>query len=292
MEAFAELADFLLERVGRAAEAAWRQREPARVGWAMTHAVTGLNRRAAYFGGTAVMYGDTALTNFSTWRVASMRPWISWGSGRPMNGAGVVVNVACPSQETENLNEISADFSHETCAVNSAAGTAPACRPAPMRPGWRSLAAPDPTVSVRSRSWINAAAFRGARPSPAGSPRPWTKASPGGDRGFRPAPLPRHAVVLADLPEAQPAVPPFSKPIPVHPQLHVLRLGEVAMATNPFELFHDYATHIEARSPAALTMLRFSSRAVPVATCPQNARLGGAAARTSSSSVPRAGRRW
>ncbi|MCZ7639926.1 MAG: hypothetical protein M5U12_30095 [Verrucomicrobia bacterium] len=29
----------------------------------------------------------------------------------------------------------------------------------------------------------------------------------------------------------------------------------MALATNPFELYHDYATRIEARSPALLTLL-------------------------------------
>ena len=35
----------------------------------------------------------------------------------------------------------------------------------------------------------------------------------------------------------------------------MLRLGDVAIATNPFELYLDYATRIEARSRATLTML-------------------------------------
>jgi len=38
-------------------------------------------------------------------------------------------------------------------------------------------------------------------------------------------------------------------------ELHVMRLGDVAMATNPFELFVDYGVQIEARSPAVQTFL-------------------------------------
>jgi hypothetical protein len=38
-------------------------------------------------------------------------------------------------------------------------------------------------------------------------------------------------------------------------ELHVLRLGDVAIATSPFELFLDYGVQIEARSPAVQTFL-------------------------------------
>ncbi len=38
-------------------------------------------------------------------------------------------------------------------------------------------------------------------------------------------------------------------------ELHVLRLGDVAIASSPFELFLDYGVQIEARSPALQTFL-------------------------------------
>ena len=38
-------------------------------------------------------------------------------------------------------------------------------------------------------------------------------------------------------------------------EIHVLRLGDVAIATNPFELYLDYGVRIEARSPADQTFL-------------------------------------
>ena len=38
-------------------------------------------------------------------------------------------------------------------------------------------------------------------------------------------------------------------------EMHVLRLGDIAIATNPFELFLDYGVQIQARSPAQQTVL-------------------------------------
>jgi len=66
----------------------------------------------------------------------------------------------------------------------------------------------------------------------------------------------RHTVAAANLPEPQPLVEPFYETDPVQPiEFHVLRLGDVAVATSPFELYLDYATRIQAKSPAVLTML-------------------------------------
>jgi hypothetical protein len=42
-------------------------------------------------------------------------------------------------------------------------------------------------------------------------------------------------------------------PAQVPVEMHVLRLGDVALATNPFELFLDYGIEIQGRSKALLT---------------------------------------
>ena len=38
-------------------------------------------------------------------------------------------------------------------------------------------------------------------------------------------------------------------------ELHVIRLGEIALATNPFEYYLDFGVYIKARSPATQTFL-------------------------------------
>lgn len=249
-------ADFFLDRVAPAAEAAWKERRPAQFGWAMSHAVTGLNRRAVYRDGSAVMYGDTTRADFSHTEGGIDTAVDVLGFWNP-DGAlsGVVVNVACPSQETEHLNEVSADFWHEVrLALRARHGPGlfvlPQCAPSgdlSPHPIHRKAAeeAMDRRRGVSRRQEI-ARRIAGAV----------EEALPLAEAVRSPSPEFRHAVVRADLPEHHPVVQPFYETDSVHPaELHVLRLGEVAMATNPFELYHDYATRIEARSPAALTLL-------------------------------------
>ncbi len=65
----------------------------------------------------------------------------------------------------------------------------------------------------------------------------------------------RHTVVTMNLPEQAGHNKPFYETDSVSPaEWHVLRLDDVALAAYPFELYLDYATRIEARSRAPLTM--------------------------------------
>jgi len=110
-----EYASFFLERVSEAVVAAWRGRQPGGMSWALGHAVVGLNRRAHYFDGSSVMYGSTQQDNFSNiegYEDHGVEMLFFWGPDQALTG--IVINLACTSQETEGLSDISADFWHDT----------------------------------------------------------------------------------------------------------------------------------------------------------------------------------
>ena len=66
----------------------------------------------------------------------------------------------------------------------------------------------------------------------------------------------RHTVAKVNLPVKEPPALPFYLTDDVKPaEFHVIRLGDVAIATNPFELFMDYGVLMKARSKAVLTLL-------------------------------------
>jgi hypothetical protein len=66
----------------------------------------------------------------------------------------------------------------------------------------------------------------------------------------------KHVVVRIDLPVYEPSALPFYETDSVRPiEFHVIRLGDIGLATNPFELYLDYGIRIKARSRATLTFL-------------------------------------
>lgn len=251
-----EYAEFFVERVSRAAVEAWERRRPSGVSWALGHAVVGMNRRARYFDGSAVMYGSTNRPDFANlegYEDHGVEMLFFWdGDGKP---TGIVINIACTAQETENLNEISADFWHDVRVelhkrlagdihVFAQCGTSGDLSPHLL---YRSRAE---EAMVKRRGLSNrqeiarriADAVEDVLPPARGS--------------IQAGPVFRHAVARVNLPPAPSAAAPFYTTDTITPvELHVLRLGDIAMATNPFELYLDYGIRMKARSPAVLTLL-------------------------------------
>ena len=66
----------------------------------------------------------------------------------------------------------------------------------------------------------------------------------------------KHMVAKVDLPTQEPHTPPYYKTDSVKPaELHLIRLGDIAIASNPFELYLDYGIRMKARSKAMLTFV-------------------------------------
>jgi hypothetical protein len=250
-----EYANFFIDRVSKAVVQAWRDRKPGAMSWAMGFAMVGFNRRAQYFGGTSVMYGDTTLPKFSHIEghtdpsVGMIFLWTSDGKL-----AGIVINIACPSQETEDLYELSADFWHDVrVELRRRYGKDLYILPQCAAAGDQS---PHPLFRKRAEQAMTERRGLSRRQEIARRVAGAVDdVLPVARAGVKSRLVFRHTVASADLPEQKPSREPFYETDSVHPiEFHVLRLGDVAIATSPFELYVDYGTRIQARSRAVLTL--------------------------------------
>lgn len=111
-------ADYLEFAVGRIADAvveAWEQRQPSGIAYGLGHAVIGRNRRLTYRDGTSQMYGKPGTPEFSHvegYEDHSVYVMTTYDAGQRITG--MVVNVPCPSQVSEQIYRVSADYWHET----------------------------------------------------------------------------------------------------------------------------------------------------------------------------------
>ncbi len=126
-----EYVEFLTDRIAEAAAESWKKRKLGFIAWGMGYAPIGHGRRAIYFDDlskrhgikefsgmytekSASMYGNTADDKFDCiegYADHSAHFLFTFDGNKKLTGA--VINVACTAQETEGLEEISADFWHE-----------------------------------------------------------------------------------------------------------------------------------------------------------------------------------
>jgi len=110
-----EYVDFLCKRLEDAIVRAWNNRRPGGVGWGLGHALVAHNRRAVYADGKARMYGSTSgptfrgIEGYEDHYVDAL-----FFFDKDRNVTAIAVNVACPSQEVEGRQNVNADFWHET----------------------------------------------------------------------------------------------------------------------------------------------------------------------------------
>ena len=111
----ADYVAFAAQRIAEAVGVAWCARQPGAIGYGLGQAVVGRNRRSSYYSGESQMYGDTSSARFSHiegYEDHGVNVLATWDAAGELTG--VVVNVACPSQVTETLFQLSADYWHDT----------------------------------------------------------------------------------------------------------------------------------------------------------------------------------
>jgi hypothetical protein len=251
-----EYGHFFVDHIARLVVEAWQGRKPGGMSWALGHAVVGLNRRAHYFNGSSVMYGKTDQPDFANIEGGEDHgvPLLFFWDGN-RTPTGVVVNLACTSQETEGLSEVSADFWHDTrLEIRRRLG-----RDLFVLPQCAAAGDDSPHLLFRKRAEEIMRQRRGlsARQEIARRIADAVEdALPVAKQDVQTSMVFRHTVARVNLPPQEPANLPFTTVDTVAPtEFHVLRLGDIAIATNPFELYLDYGVRIQARSPAVLTFL-------------------------------------
>lgn len=289
-----EYVEFLVGRLAEAVEEAWRNRKPAGVNWGLGYATVGFNRRMVYADGRAAMYGANNRPDFRNvegYQDSAVETLFFWDGEKRLTG--VAVNVPCPSQVVENADSISSDYWHDVRAVLrerhspdlqvlawcSAAGD---LSPHPQI----RRAADERMRKLRNLSETRAIALRIADAVDAawGAVRNEVRTEIPFAHRVEDLELPcrkvtekeyRSAKAACDRIAAKPrgqwrsedysrhvwhggVVERYEKPeehATLSMELHVLRIGDAAVATNPFELFLDYGIQMKTRSPALQTFV-------------------------------------
>jgi hypothetical protein len=287
-----EYVEFLYERMADAVEAAWQSRARGAVSWGLGHAVVGHNRRSVFRDGSAVMYGKTDGAEFrgiEGYEDHAVDVLCFYDREKQLQAAAITL--ACPAQSVRG-SSLSADFWHNVrkllrkrhgdhlCVLGFCA---PAGDQGPHlllrhrgeermstlrrltrteELGRRIADAFDDVAAVIEPEIQSDVPFahRVERFDLPG--RKVTDAEYARAKGLYDKLAAKDKLVgpdywnmnfyklTTDRYEAQQRADPQ---YPV--EMHVLRLGDVAIATNPFELFVDYGVRIQGRSPAGQTVL-------------------------------------
>ena len=287
---FAERIAAAIRSAKKAIEEAWKGRESCTVGWGMGHAVVAHNRRSVYADNNAVMYGATdqpAFRMLEGYEDHAVDALFVWKADGALLATGI--DVACPAQEVEGNGQVDADFWHpvrerlreehgEGLHVLAWTGAAGDQSPHLM---FRK-AAEERMRRLRGLSRLDEIARRivvGWQEALAGATQERLADVPLEHRVDR-IELPRRTVSEREFELAREKIRELSTDkgnqtllwwhggvvrryerqqsgdeTPFTTEVHVIRLGDVAIATNQFELYTDFGVAMKARSPALQTFV-------------------------------------
>ena len=283
-----EYSEFLVNQLADVAVQAWKNRKPGKVGWGLGHAVVAHNRRAVYADGHAQMYGATDDAKF--WEIEGyedhgVEVLFFWDADG--NLIATTVNIACPSQEVEGRSAVNADFWHQVRNSLRERHGENLCVL-----GWTGAAGDQsPHLMFREAAENRMRELRGLTRLEELSRRvvdAWEEAYAGAKQDIRDDVPFVHKVETIELPirqvteeeykHAKAEVARLSKDLKNHRrmlweqkvvdryenqtgeetyamELHAIRLGDIAIATNSFELFTDFGIRMKARSDALQTFV-------------------------------------
>lgn len=252
-----EYESFFIEKISNAVVKAWNGREPGGFSWGLGNAVLGHNRRTVKVNGTAKIYGvgDPDFSHYEGTDDNKVGMLFFWDRNRELTG--ILINSVATAQVTDGTNYISADFYHEAREAIKAkygnnififfqVGSAGDITPANHEFIYRRAE----NIMLQRKGITARQELAGRLLNAIDLIIPYVK----DDISYKA--IFRHTVHKIKLPVKDPPSPPFYLTDDVNPaEIHVIRLGDIAMATNPFELFLDYGLLIKARSKAILTFL-------------------------------------
>lgn len=285
-----EYRDFLMGQLADVIVQAWEKRAPASVAWGLGYAVIAHNRRVTYSDGTTAMYGQTDTPRFRGMEGSpdhGVEILYFWDANKKL--IATAINVACPSQEVEGRNTVNADIWHQVRhQLKEKYGDQLQVL------GWCGAAGDQsPHVIYRKAADARMRTLRGepdllnelARRIVA----TWEDVRQLVEKDqhqevalnhhVEVIQLPRRKITKAEADAARVAAEGVSdgnlkmrkvwferlvqryedqesgKPNDYLTELHVVRLGDIAIATNDFELYTDYGVQMKARSPALQTFV-------------------------------------
>lgn len=288
-----EYVPWMYERLARAVVQAWERRAAGAVAWGLGHAVAGHNRRVVYSDGRAKMFGNTNDPTFrgiEGYEDHAVQILCFYDAQQHLQAAALTL---ATTAQAEGGSQVSADFWHDVrqlihqrhgeqvCVLGFCAAAGDQTpRPHVGRKGEQRM------HELRGLTYSQEVGRRVAATfdDVAGVIAKDIRTDVPLVHRVQPLELPARIITDAEYAMAQKVCADIAaKPTRGKSdhwtrnlygsvaerylaqqegqgktytlELHVLRLGDVAIATNPFELFVDYGVQIQARSPAVQTFL-------------------------------------
>jgi hypothetical protein len=285
-----EYLEFLADRLADVAVKAWNSKKKGSVGYGLGHAVVAQNRRSVFEDGHAQMYGRSfkkGWRKFEGYEDHGVEVLFFWNENKKLIATSI--NVACPAQEVENDSKINADYWHQVReSLKEKHGNNLHVLT------WIGAAGDQsPHLMLRMKSENRMRKLRGLSRLDEISRRivrAWNEAYAGAKQEIMSDVLFVHHVKTIELPVRNVTEEEYyrvkteveglkQEPVkyrfmvwkqevlkkykqqkkgtlkPYQMELHVIRLGDIAIATNDFELFTDFGIQMKAQSKALQTFV-------------------------------------